>query len=591
MNNMNGAEQSGDPAAQAESQIQLMMQHIQSKGLSVQDLTGLAHAVIEVMQDPSKYPDLVQNAIRHGLITQGEAPEEFNTNFLTMLLMALKQLVEQGEQGQQHFARGGLAQLANQGRGGDTMLAHINPQEAEVLRLMGGSGTVNPNTGLREFKGGVLGGVMDAVGPLAGVIAPIALDFFVPGAGEALAAGMGGGLMGSIGAGAVMGGAGAALGGQDPIKGAAMGALGGGAGSALGSAAGDAVGQSLSDSTANVVGSGLAGGALNALQGKSLMGGLAQGAMGGALGNSAGGLGGDMGGAIGQGVTAGGATAGNALTVGYTPQQAVAMGALSGLSKSIAKPQDLSMKPSEAVVSSYQQAPGGLGNGAYDFGTPTGTEMVTQGGMNPTPTVGQGGDLAWPSPTSTGSNPESGGSSGMSAMNVMKGLSLAGALGGMGGAQQTTQQQTNPMSIAQQEYFSRPSQQWDWGRLQADAAASGKGLNDYMAQNWDKLSSGAYNQGSTPRKFARGGALSQVAYAVGGSGSGRDDTIDAKLSDGEYVMDAETVAMLGDGSNKEGAVRLDQMRAALRAHKGKNLSRGQISPDAKSPLAYLKGAR
>lgn len=586
MNNMNGAEQASDPAAQAESQIQLMVQHIQSKGLSVQDLTGLAHAVIEVMQDPSKYPDLVQNAIRHGLISQGEAPAEFNPNFLTLLLMALKQLVEHGEQGQQHFARGGLAHLASQGRGGDTMLAHINPQEAEVLRRMGGAGTVNPNTGLREFKGGVLGGVMDAVGPLAGVIAPIALDFFAPGAGEALAAGIGGGLMGSIGSSAVIGGAGAALGGQDPLKGAALGALGVGGGAALGSAAGDMVGQSLSANASNMLGSGLAGGALNALQGKDMVSGMAQGALGGALGNSAGEMGDNMGGTMGQGVSAGGSTAGNALTAGYSPQQAVAMGALSGLSKGLSKPADLSMKPSEAVVSSYQQAPAGLGIGTYDFGTPSGTEMVTQGGMSPTPTVGE---LAWPEATSIGGSPAK--DTGFGAMNALKGLALAGALGGLNSAPPAVQQAVSTMSPAQQEYFNRPSQQWDWGRLQSDAASSGKGLNDYLAQNWNQVSSGAYNQGSTPRKFARGGALSQVAYAVGGSGSGRDDTIDAKLSDGEYVMDAETVAMLGDGSNKEGAARLDQMRSALRAHKGKNLARGQISPDAKSPLAYLKGAR
>jgi len=37
------------------------------------------------------------------------------------------------------------------GRGRDTMLAHITPQEAELLRARGGSGTINPATGLPEF--------------------------------------------------------------------------------------------------------------------------------------------------------------------------------------------------------------------------------------------------------------------------------------------------------------------------------------------------------------------------------------------------------------------------------------------------------
>jgi len=41
--------------------------------------------------------------------------------------------------------------LASQGRGGDTMLAHITPKEAALLKALGGSGTINPRTGLREF--------------------------------------------------------------------------------------------------------------------------------------------------------------------------------------------------------------------------------------------------------------------------------------------------------------------------------------------------------------------------------------------------------------------------------------------------------
>ena len=41
--------------------------------------------------------------------------------------------------------------LASKGRYGDTMLAHINPQEAGLLKSMGGAGTINPQTGLREY--------------------------------------------------------------------------------------------------------------------------------------------------------------------------------------------------------------------------------------------------------------------------------------------------------------------------------------------------------------------------------------------------------------------------------------------------------
>jgi hypothetical protein len=42
-------------------------------------------------------------------------------------------------------------ELQSKGRNGDTILAHINPQEAGILKALGGSGTINPDTGLPEF--------------------------------------------------------------------------------------------------------------------------------------------------------------------------------------------------------------------------------------------------------------------------------------------------------------------------------------------------------------------------------------------------------------------------------------------------------
>jgi len=43
-------------------------------------------------------------------------------------------------------------ELRSRGREGDTILAHINPQEAGILQLLGGSGTINPYTGLPEYR-------------------------------------------------------------------------------------------------------------------------------------------------------------------------------------------------------------------------------------------------------------------------------------------------------------------------------------------------------------------------------------------------------------------------------------------------------
>jgi hypothetical protein len=47
--------------------------------------------------------------------------------------------------------------VAAAGRGGDELLAYLSPESMAFLKSRGGSGTINPVTGLPEFKGGVLG--------------------------------------------------------------------------------------------------------------------------------------------------------------------------------------------------------------------------------------------------------------------------------------------------------------------------------------------------------------------------------------------------------------------------------------------------
>jgi hypothetical protein len=56
---------------------------------------------------------------------------------------------------------------------------------------------------------------------------------------------------------------------------------------------------------------------------------------------------------------------------------------------------------------------------------------------------------------------------------------------------------------------------------------------------------------------------------VKGIGSGQEDKIPAYLSDGEYVWSAQDVSDLGDGSNREGVRRLDEMRKMVRQQAGR----------------------
>ena len=86
------------------------------------------------------------------------------------------------------FDEGGLtgkekSKIAKMGRRGDTELAHINKAEARLLKMLGGAGTINPKTGLREYHwslshafdaiGSVVGAVGDAVGSAAGAATDI----------------------------------------------------------------------------------------------------------------------------------------------------------------------------------------------------------------------------------------------------------------------------------------------------------------------------------------------------------------------------------------------------------------------------------
>jgi len=75
--------------------------------------------------------------------------------------------------------------IRQKGRGRDTILAHITPREAAMLKKMGGSGTINPDTGLPEFQEGFDYGSLDfnlpteIAGPIEAGAADYS-DFLVP---------------------------------------------------------------------------------------------------------------------------------------------------------------------------------------------------------------------------------------------------------------------------------------------------------------------------------------------------------------------------------------------------------------------------
>ena len=96
--------------------------------------------------------------------------------------------------------------------------------------------------------------------------------------------------------------------------------------------------------------------------------------------------------------------------------------------------------------------------------------------------------------------------------------------------------------------------------------------------------------------MASGGALSGVpgpgqSRHIQGPGDGTSDSIPARLANGEYVIDAQAVSMLGNGDNAAGAKVLDNMRKKLREHKGSQLAKGKMAPDAKPIDKYMSVPR
>lgn len=103
----------------------------------------------ETLKNPETYPQVMGQLISAGLMDEEDIPPEFDAKFVALVMCALDLVRDNAAQAvPAQFSRGGLAQA---GRNGDTMVAHINPIEARMLLRNGGRGSINPATGLPEF--------------------------------------------------------------------------------------------------------------------------------------------------------------------------------------------------------------------------------------------------------------------------------------------------------------------------------------------------------------------------------------------------------------------------------------------------------
>lgn len=160
------------------AEVQEFLQSIRDAGLTAEDVALMRRVVEAVFNDPNNYPDVRERLLSEG-VPDDLLPETFDIEFFTALRLAVEEAENlsrepspsaQGAAPEgappegmaiEGMAEGGIVglpqltpvarELASMGRNGDTMLAHITPQEATMLRRMGGSGSINPYTGLPEF--------------------------------------------------------------------------------------------------------------------------------------------------------------------------------------------------------------------------------------------------------------------------------------------------------------------------------------------------------------------------------------------------------------------------------------------------------
>lgn len=157
--------------------------------LDDQTLNSLLQLMQYMKQNEAEYPELLRKIIEAGIVQPGVFPEQYDPEFLATMIMVLTSERKDRQQSADQapaqpemapppgMAHGGIADAAraamSQGRGKDSMLAHISPKEARLLEMHGGMGTTNPATGLKEYGwlDDTIGSISKSVGgALSGIV-------------------------------------------------------------------------------------------------------------------------------------------------------------------------------------------------------------------------------------------------------------------------------------------------------------------------------------------------------------------------------------------------------------------------------------
>jgi hypothetical protein len=442
---------------------------------------------------------------------------------------------EGGSVGDEDLPR--LADLIRRhGRNGDTELAHINPIEAHILKSLGGSGTINPATGLREYSfwKRPFKAIKSVIGGGAGAII-----------GNMIAPGIGGIIGGALGQGAQHAARGkSALGGA--LKGAGMGAALPSMASGLGWGANQLGATALGSSLSNY-------GSTNAILPALGLGGS------GGSGGSSGlfGLGGS------NPYVSGGLSAATALSSGMGRGQGQGLGVSSG---------DYTENYYNYMLDRQKKQDNmGFTDKLQDYLTQPGNLLTL--GTTATQYLGREKPKSPEKIAEEERRYRNASRKTIAEVEADEALETARADLQKKRKNKQLEEDIKNMGSVKRRVVSPE-----------EFARTGRWL-EYTDDEGNPIRMKGGGLMRSPYEEVRYPA-SPLHYLSGDTG-GQDDLIDAKLSDGEYVFDASTVSDLGDGNNAAGARKLDAFRENIRRHK--RGGKVNLPPKAKSLESYLRG--
>ena len=605
---------------------QAMRESLADVELSPNEISSLLETLVYMSQNPAEYTQLRQNLINTDVIDPEDMPEEYDPEFLGALISLLHEMqlmqfegaqapmmdmppvqgvdAMQGLDGTQPMtmAQGGLADMASylaaQGRNGDTMLAHITPEEAQLLKSRGGSGTINPVTGLPEFflkkafkKIGnavkkvfqnPVGRVLATVG-LAAVLGPTAIGMKLGKAGTAalVSGGVtlagGGSLKEALMAGATgYFGGGGTIGGFSPMT---------TLGSFLPGAAGSALNTGLT--------TGLLGAGIGKLGGMSTRDALRSGLMSGLSAAALQGI---------ENARTGAQPAPAQPQMGMQQQSPFSGMQSDGTARSMLStlPDQRMSFGSPNIPGAAPAAPATQSQGFFSRLFAPAAAAAPTAALTPSTVgaIGAGGTAA--ATAATAAAPAAAAGMGL-IPKIGLGLLGAGALGGF-----KTKDNTNPISKAETDRYNeavRLAKERDQfirgGGFGLESPTLDPNFNPIVSTDYSAampLMSAApvvptgitrapsgiaqpYNvagmygvpmvYGQMPvQAFAKGGAPMPTNFprktgAINGPGTGTSDDIPAMLSDGEFVFTAKAVRNAGRGSRRKGAARMYKLMKML----------------------------